>query len=333
MASRLKKQINLRQTSPDCYTASWHQDWTVGSALHGGCVAALIHHVAATHIVTDPKLKAQNQPDILNLHLDFLRSCERLDSTITVAVLKTGGATSTLQLQLSQKGRLKVIALATSTNFDKSLGPTVPTDWTLSPPPKPKPDFDRILAHKPEENWIPAILDGEIIPITRSIVGLLPRAGHLVNGICDFWNIYTDNERMDATDIALMTDIIPSMSDTLMRNGGLYEAHEYHRRVLERVEKDPGVPALMTNSLAEGMQASTFNSTVTLDMMFTRRLPDEGLRSIFNRTATRVLQDGRMDVDVTICNEDMEPICISRQLILVLEAQRKFREGKSQPKI
>ncbi|KAL7622206.1 hypothetical protein AAE478_007709 [Parahypoxylon ruwenzoriense] len=54
--------------------------------------------------------------------------------------------------QLSHNGQLKVVALATLTNFDKPLGPSVRTAWTLLPPPKPTPDFDRVLANEPEDN-------------------------------------------------------------------------------------------------------------------------------------------------------------------------------------
>lgn len=288
----------------------------------------MIHHAAATHLTTNPELAAQNQPDILNLHIEFLRACERRESTITVTTLKTGAAISTLQLQLSQNGQIRAIALATSTNFDKSLGPTVPTAWSLLPPPKPAPDFDRVLAHQPDENWVPVRLVGEIIPLTSRISVLDPRGGFPVDGICDAWNGFIEGERMNATYLALMTDIIPSMSDTLLRNDGLYDAHKFYQKAEQWAEKNPGVPAIINNSIAEAMKSTTFNSTVTLDMDFKRRLPKEGLRFIFTRTATKMLQDGRMDIDVTICDEDMALLCSSRQLILVLEAQRKFRSGR-----
>lgn len=78
----------------------------------------------------------------------------------------------------------------------------------------------------------------------------------------------------------------------------------------------------------QAAQIPTIENTVTMDIEFKRRLPANGLRFIFSRAATRLLSDGRMDMDVTICNEDMELICIARQLILVLDAQRKFRSGR-----
>ncbi|KAI3336787.1 thioesterase-like superfamily-domain-containing protein [Xylariaceae sp. AK1471] len=333
MATILKKQIDLRNPAPGTYTAAWHVDWTVGAVLHGGCVAAMIHHAAETHLVTDPVLNAKNQPDIASLHFEFLRSCVRQESTITITTLRIGAATSTLQLQLAQKGQVRVTALATATNFDRVLGPTVPVPIirTLYPPPKPVPDFDRVLAHKPEENWIPLQVSGEIIPFTRRIMCLYPRDGFHQDGVCDGWN-GVGNERIDATYLAMMTDMIPSMSDTLLRNGGLYDAHDVFRKSKEWAEKNPGVPAVMTNTAAEAMKSLTFNATATLDIEFTRNIPkDDGPRFIFTRTAANLLQGGRMNVDVTICNENMELICTSHQLILVLEAERKFRGEQAKP--
>lgn len=279
-------------------------------------------------MTTDPTLLAQKQPDVLNLHIEFLRACERLESTITVTVLKLGAAACTLQLQLSQNGKIRATASAISTNFDRPLGPTVPTGWKLLPPPDPRPDFDRVLANKPDDNWVPVRVEGEIIPMTGRILALDPRAGFRHEGICDTWNSFVGGERMDATYVALMTDIIPDMTSTLMNTGALYNAHHYWRVARDWAEANPGVTSVQWNSLAEAKTATTFSNTVVLDMEFKKRLPKEGLRFVLTRTAARTLQDGRLDLDVTKCDEDMELVCKSHQLILVLEAQRKFRDGR-----
>ncbi|KAI1356968.1 thioesterase-like superfamily-domain-containing protein [Xylaria sp. FL0043] len=305
MATTIKDQIGLRNPSPGTYTAAWHVDWTVGAVLHGGCVAAMIHHAAETHLITDPVLSARNQPDVASLHFEFLRPCMRQESTITITTLRTGAATSTIQLQLAQEGQVKVIALATTTNFDRVLGPTVPVPVTriLYPPPGPVPDFGRVLAQKPEQNWIPFRVSGEIIPFTRRILALNPREGFRHEGVCDAWNCVED-ERIDATYLAMMTDIIPA-------------------------EENPGVPAVIENTAAEALKSSTFNSTVTLDIEFTKKIPkDGGPRFVFTRTTANLLQGGRMNVDITICDENMELVCTAHQLILVLETERKFRGGQ-----
>lgn len=314
----------------DTYTASWDTDWTVASTLHGGCIAAVIHHTATTHLRTDPQFR--HQPHILNLHLDFLRSCERRDSVITITPLKIGAVVSTLELRLSQNDQLKLIALATATNFDKPLGPSVPTSesWSglLPPLPKPTPDFERVLAQKAESNWVPARLEGEIIPMTSRILGLYPRDKFVAPGICDSWHGFLGDERITDTYLAFMTDMVPSMSDTLMRNGGLYDANVFRDEAEKWASENPGRTCLFSNTAAQAAKSTTINQTVTLDVEFKKNLPEEGLRFVLVRTVAKMLSGGRMDIDVTICNEDMELICLARQVILVLEAGRKFKSGK-----
>ena len=320
----LQDQINLKKVSSHVYTVSYHADWTLGYVLHGGCIAAAIHHVAATHLATEPALVARNQPDILTLHFDFLRPCAVRETTITVTELKIGARTSTLQLQMAQDGQTKVLALATSVNMD-SPGPTGATAWQLRPSPPPAPDFEAVAAHKPDAHWLPAHLSGEIFPLTRHMMYLNPREGFPTDGICDAWNTFLGDERMDATYLTLMTDVVPSMSDTILRNGGLYDAHKTFAQAKEWAREHPGIPCELTNSLKEAMRASIHNNTVTLDIEFKRRLPKEGVQWIFARAESRMLENGRLDLDVTICDRDMNLLCVARQAILVLEAERKFK--------
>jgi hypothetical protein len=280
--------------------------------------------------VTDPALVLRNQPDVLNIHFEFLRPCDRCDSVIAIEHVKVGAAASTLELRLSQKGVIRVIALATSTNFDRPLGPTVSHAWSLLPAPKPVPDFGRVEAHQPEQNWLPLRIAGELIPITSRMLTLYPRGGFVVDGIWDAWNRFDGAERMDATYLTVMADLFPSMSDTLLRNEGVYDSHVLFQKTERGAEKNPGVPALLTNSLADAMRASIWNSTTALDIEFKRRPPNEGLRWVFTRALTKMLHGGRMDIDVTICNEEMELLCVSHHVVLVLEAQKRFRRGKAE---
>lgn len=221
-----------------------------------------------------------------------------------------------------------MLALATSTNFDKHLGPTVATAWSLHPSPPPKPDFNRISAHQADKNWIPGLVAGEIIPLTRRKLGLQPRAGFPVDGVCDAWNGFLGDERMDASYLALMADIIPSLPDTLLRNGGIFDVRTFQTQMEQWAEKNPGEPCVMTNSIADAMQATHHNATLTMDIEYKRRLPKEGQRWIFTRAAAKMLQGGRMDLEITLCNEDMELLASARQLILVLDARKKFRGHK-----
>jgi hypothetical protein len=39
-------------------------------------------------------------------------------------------------------------------------------------------------------------------------------------------------------------------------------------------------------------------------------------------------EDGRLDLDVTLCDHNMDVLCLSRQTIVALDAKRKFGTGK-----
>ncbi|KAI3397648.1 hypothetical protein diail_10519 [Diaporthe ilicicola] len=245
MSTTLEEQINLQRVEgTDTFTASWHEDWTVGPALHGGGLAAIIQLTATTYLRTDAR-RFRNQPHLLNLHLDFLRPCERCSSTIVVTPLKIGAAVSTLQLQL----------------------------------------------------------------------------------------LFQGDERIDETYVAWMTDFIPSMSDTLLQNGGLYDAHVFQQRAEQWANEHPGVTCQTTNTLAEAAKSIIFNNTLTIDIEYKRALPKEGLRFVLMRTAANALSGGRMHIEITFCDEDMELVATARQSILVLDAARKFGPKKEPSKI
>lgn len=72
------------------------------------------------------------------------------------------------------------------------------------------------------------------------------------------------------------------------------------------------------------MEGATINTTLSLDIEYKRRIPTNGLRFTFTRATAKTLLDGRMDVDLTICNEDMDVVCLARQIVLVLGMQSKF---------
>lgn len=164
-----------------------------------------------------------------------------------------------------QNNELRLVALTRSTNFYKSLGPTVPfpasqlPSWSgLIPPlPNPLPNFDLIVAQqKPDDNWAPAYLAGEVIPATRRLQGLYPLGGFAAPGICDSWHRFVE-EPMNVTSVAFMTDLVPSMSDTLLRIGGLFDAHMFREGAEKWASENPGTTCPFTNTIAQVRQSSS----------------------------------------------------------------------------
>lgn len=196
--------------------------------LLGGCVAAVIHSAAQTHFETT--LASQKQPDVLTLHIEFFRPCTSLLSTIRVTDLKLGQASSFIQLDLSQNGESKCTALATSTNFSQRLGPTAQTNVGFSPALRPNPEFARIEASLPDQDWIPSKTKGDLLPLLKRLTFLYPTNGHPTTGIIDYWCTFDRPEQMTAAHLAVLCDLAPSSSDTLLQTKGVFDANEIYKR-------------------------------------------------------------------------------------------------------
>lgn len=329
MDSILVRQINPQQLSSTSYRVFSSDEWAFNKMLLGGTVAAQLHRVAELHFSSHTDIAVCDQPDVLSMHIEFISPCRPTDSIINVSNLRVGPVACTIQMNLMQKGRLCVTAFATSTNFERPMGPSAPTSWKLSPEPAPIPDFKHVLASQPEKNWIPFTIQGEVYPMTERMFSLSPREGFPVEGVLDAWCGYrSDSEKMHATHVALMTDTLPSLSDTLLRNGGLYDSHSNYAKTVKGAEENPGQPTVIRNSMAEAMKLKIFNVTTSLDMEFKRRLPREGLRFIFQRTATKMMHEGRMGLDITICDQDMRLLCTAQQLVFILPITRRLPARK-----
>ncbi|KAK0726640.1 thioesterase-like superfamily-domain-containing protein [Apiosordaria backusii] len=308
MSKTFREQINL-QAAPgtdNTYTCSWHTDWAFGITLHGGCIAAGIYQALTTHLTTSPLIAQRNHPDILKLHLEFLAPCTRETSTITIQTLRSGATSTTLQASLTQSNQLKILAIATAVNFDRALA---------------------VESNQKDPNWVMGRMKGEFLKFTERMLVLAPRQGHTTNGVHD------GHERgVDNTLLTFLTDALPSMSDTLLNNRGAYDAHSIHAKMIhfEAADKEnEGKPVVIWNSIEEAMKAQVFNNTVTLDIEFKRRVdPTKNNGWTFIRTMANMLEGGRMDLDVVICDENMELLVVAQQTVLVLEAGRKFSKGR-----
>lgn len=88
--------------------------------------------------------------------------------------------------------------------------------------------------------------------MTNRMLVLNPRGGFADDGVCDGWNAFSGDERINSTYLAFMSEVMPSMSDTLLRNGGPYDGHFFQQRAEEWAQSNPGIPHRMeANTIAE----------------------------------------------------------------------------------
>jgi hypothetical protein len=286
----------------------------------------MVYSAAQAHFTTT--LASLQQPDVLTLHVEFFRPCTPSPSTIKVTDLKLGKGSCFIQLNLTQNGEPRCIALATSTNFAIPLGPTAETNVPFLPKLRPSPDLEKVEANKPDENWIPSKTMGEILPLLKRMTFLYPVDGQTTDGIIDYWCAFDRPERFGGAHLAVLCDVCPSASDTLLRTEGLFDAHKIYRIKKEAAKTTPGEPAILKNSLKEAATARIWNTTLIIDLQFKRRLSEQDMRWTFTRVTTRMLDGGRMDLDLVICDEKLVPICLARQVMLVIDARRRFKKDE-----
>lgn len=133
---------------------------------------------------------------------------------------------------------------------------------------------------------------------------------------------------MDSTCLALIGGLIPSLSDTLLRNGGMCDALKSYATMEAWAETNHGVPCEPTDSFADAAREAVIHNTVSMDTEFKKRLPHEEIEWAFVRTEARRIQNGKMDMDITMCDENVDPTCVSGQAILVLDTQIRFKSRK-----
>lgn len=83
------------------------------------------------------------------------------------------------------------------------------------------------------------------------IIGLWPRGGFAAPGVCDNWYTMKGDEQVDETYVTLMTDLTSSMSDTLLQNGGLHDAHIFRDGAERWANDHPGTICQLEINFAE----------------------------------------------------------------------------------
>lgn len=86
-------------------------DRCIHVAAHGGFLTSLLWKSIFTHFQTT--LAKSNQPDIVSLHVEFLRLAGLGDATVSITDTRLGKRSSTVHAVLSQDGKERVAAYAT----------------------------------------------------------------------------------------------------------------------------------------------------------------------------------------------------------------------------
>lgn len=308
------------------YSVFFHDAWAIGSVPHGGIVASNV--LAAVKLHFTSSLRYYNQPHTITLHLEFLRRTSTGPAIITIQNTKLGRRTSTVHVTLIQdKGADKsatpttcVVGYITQSNLTTESGISLPTQWALSPAPTPL-SSGAALRKDEDSNW--ALQKHRPFPnfrkVGQHINTYLPKNGQAEKAIADEWICFSrEGQRFTQESLGLVSDLFPQIVEHR------YSASDVKAALSGGKEEENDCQ----KPLAEKNELATFwYPTVLLNLDVKKVLPTKGVDFLFVRVRAKQIKNGRMDLEVTILDEDGDLVALSTHVALVLGSERNLKRS------
>ncbi|KAL9605118.1 MAG: hypothetical protein Q9219_000052 [cf. Caloplaca sp. 3 TL-2023] len=289
---------------------------------HGGFVTSCFLSATALHFSTTHA--ARNQPHTITIHLTFLRRNSVGPARFSIRDVKLGRRTSTVHVSLTQgddnAAEPSVVGYLTQSNLRTEEGLSLRTQWSLHPPPPSLVSSAQALTQGDgDDNWILVPpLHGRFRKAARKVHFYVPRNGQLEPGMADEWIRLSDGRggRFTQESLGFVADNFPQI-----------------------VEIYPGTdpPALISKRSAttEGktkVEPKWF-PTMLLNLDVKKALPAEGVEWLFVRVRAKKIENGRMDLEVVVMDEEGDLVALSNHVCLILSAERnRTRSERSEVK-
>jgi len=320
----LEDALAITPITSHTYQASLRREWSIGTVPHGGYLAAVLHRVSTTHFKQTHPNRHNAIPMPISMQLTYLRRTADGPALITVQDVKLGARTSTIHITLSQEDPSKLSSLSSSTSPTAKVNPPTSlaqsarlvgyitisdpvaevgtsgkTGWELCPPAPP--------GNPVAGSWV---LTSTLFPKFRHAANRVeiyapgPRQNSIrKKGILDIWTrlrpIGDKGDKSKWTDegVAFLIDMYPMPVDGVVPSSNL-------------------------------RSGAFWFPTVTLNIDFKKQLPAGGMEWLYSRVQTKAVRNGRLDIDITIMDEDGEVVALGNQVALVLDASRNTGGGQ-----
>lgn len=296
----------ITQVNPHTYSANFSDAWSIGTVPNGGYITACFLRVARLHFATT--LAKQDQPDTITVHLEFMRRTQVGPATFTVAEKKLGRQASVVHITLTQEGREEVVAYLSNTNLKTEKGISFPTEWALNPPALPA-DIPKFAGNL-DDNWE----EQKHMPFAKfrksssRMRWFFPRQGQRFKSISDEWIGWSTGQKMTQDALGFACDNFPLVVESYVKD------RPYDVKHGEEAE----------HNAAEMKPARFWYPTLLLNLDIVKRLPDEGVDFLFVRAQSKRIRNGRLDIEVTILDEQGDLVAVSHHVVLVVDASRNL---------
>ncbi|KAE8348030.1 thioesterase-like superfamily-domain-containing protein [Aspergillus coremiiformis] len=324
-----EEAINVTPLDSHRYSAILQDEWCIGTVPHGGYTTAVLYRLALTHFAhTHPTLyDAPATP--ISIQLSFLRRTTAGPAVLTVQDMKLGARTSTIHVSLCQpsekkvkQGELevKVAGYITVSPPTAEVGFTFNTEWSSQSAaqgsgPNGSVNLTALGQTGRDGKWVrlkPSF--PKFRRATRQVEVYGPDPGLGKPKVIQQWSRFRPGGDPEARwtneAVAFLADVFPLALSAF----------------------DQMALAASTPSQESTEQTSRFwYPTVTLNVDFKKRLPAQGAEWLYSQVHTKVVRDGRTDLDVVILDEQGDVVASSTQVGLMLSASRNV--GQRQMKM
>jgi hypothetical protein len=195
--------------------------------------------------------------------------------------------------------------------MDTEEGVTLPTGFSLSPTP-PEPDFSKLRENK-DPNWARQA-ETPFASFRRATLKVLmhyPSAGQPSKSIADEWLCFSNGERFTNESLGYVSDIFPMVVEAF-REENPYDVSSHSKPNAESKGKKD----------VTKVTAAMWYPTLNLNLDMKKPLPKEGVEWLFVRAATKVVKNGRLDLEIVILDEEGEVVALSHHTTLAVAAAR-----------
>ncbi|KAF9883187.1 hypothetical protein FE257_003874 [Aspergillus nanangensis] len=322
-----KEAINVTPLDSHRYSAFLQDGWCIGTVPNGGYSAAVLYQLAITHFAQTHPTRYNEPATPIAMQLVFLRRTASGPAVLTVQDTKLGARTSTIHVTLSQVNEknpqeldAKITGYITVSPASAEEGISAPGDWTLYPEPIPgsgpngRVNLENLDRTGQDGDWVRlAAPFAEFRRATQQIELYGPDPAKGKPWALDQWAQFRAggdrNARWTDAAVAFLVDMFPMALDGF---DSMSSASD-----LETLSKKP-------------KPAAKWYPTVTMNIDFKKRLPAQGVKWLYSRVHTKLVHNGRTDLDVVVLDEQGDVVALCTQVGLVLSASRNLgqRKGK-----
>ncbi|KAJ4113916.1 hypothetical protein NW768_011446 [Fusarium equiseti] len=301
-----KVAASVAQLANDAWSGNLVQDYCVGAVPNGGYVASVMYQAVESHV----RNLGLGQ-DIISAQLQYVNRTRIGDAKITIETIKSGRATSTFHVALLQGTRKCVlgyfVCLAPTAD-----GLTLATDWQLLPPAPPI-NLERAVKGL-DPNWSSEAGRIQIdhlasLGFVRAVEGVFEsyyRRQPGRKGLEDAWIRLSSGERLTNATLPLVADAKPYV-----------------------VESWRPTPDESSERVPFSRNDPFWYPTLVMNLDIKKLLPDEGVEWLFIRTEARKIDQGRLDLQVSILDQEGDLVAVASHINLVLSASRNLGKKKT----